>query len=144
MNIEKIRNQFDEIAEYVRMETELRIKYEEAISRIANIDASFLNGEGNMENYSPEEELRRIHQIVTPLWEEIVESHRKKEEAIQMEQMKVKVFNDDEEVFEGTLDQFLKDNDYDEWLVNLCRDLNHQDKIDFNEHSGHWVIQKIQ
>ncbi|KIL72124.1 hypothetical protein [Bacillus badius] len=53
-------------------------QYEKTLSTIANIDTSFMNGWGDMEGYSEKEELRRIHEIVTPLWNEMVEENRKK------------------------------------------------------------------
>lgn len=51
-----------------------------AIEQIANIDTSFLNGYGDMENYSPEEELKRIHEIVSPIFSKIVEHEVDKKE----------------------------------------------------------------
>lgn len=66
-------------AEY-RILNERTEKYEMVLSSIANIDASFLNIYGDDENYSTEEELRRIHEIVTPIWNEI--ATREKEESV--------------------------------------------------------------
>lgn len=57
--------------------------------------------------------------------------------------MLIKVFNDDEKVFEGLLKQFLEDNDNDEWLVNECKKLQLNNYIEFEEHSGHWKVEKI-
>lgn len=48
-------------------------RYERVISNIANIDASFLNGHGDMEGYSVEEELKRIHELVEPIWNELAD-----------------------------------------------------------------------
>ena len=46
-------------------------QYEEVIGAIANIDASFINGCGEVEGYTEGEEIKRIHDIVTPLWNKI-------------------------------------------------------------------------
>lgn len=56
--------------------------------------------------------------------------------------MDIKVFNDGEEVFDGPLEQFLLDNDNDEYLVSECAKLNSTDQIELNEFSGHWLIVK--
>lgn len=52
-----------------------------AIEQIANIDTSFLNALGDEENYSVEEELKRIHQIATPIFSKIVEFEVDKKDA---------------------------------------------------------------
>ena len=57
--------------------------------------------------------------------------------------MIIKVLCDGENVFEGTLKQFLLDNDNEEWLVDECKKLEDYDSISFNEISGEWVIEKI-
>jgi len=57
--------------------------------------------------------------------------------------MVIKVTCDGENVFEGTLEKFLLDNDNEEWLVNECKKLENHDGISFSEISGDWVIEKI-
>jgi hypothetical protein len=57
--------------------------------------------------------------------------------------MIIKVLCNNENVFKGTLEQFLLDNDNEEWLVNECNNLRNNNKIEFNEISGNWIIEKI-
>jgi len=54
--------------------------------------------------------------------------------------MKILVTNDANEVFNGSLSQFLADNDNEEWLTEECSKLHTVSQIEFNEISGHWVI----
>lgn len=55
--------------------------------------------------------------------------------------MIIRVINDGNEVFCGTLSQFLADNDHDEWLTEECKALEETGIVELNEmHSGHWVI----
>lgn len=57
--------------------------------------------------------------------------------------LEIQVFNDGKKVFEGDLDIFLKDNEYDEWLVDICNSLITMDYIQFSDyHSGDWKIEK--
>jgi hypothetical protein len=56
--------------------------------------------------------------------------------------MFITVYNDNIKVFEGTLSDFLSDNDNDEWLTDECRKLASVNQIEFNEISGHWKIVK--
>lgn len=55
--------------------------------------------------------------------------------------MLIRVFNDGEEVFVGTLSQFLADNDHDEWLTEECEELKRTGIVELDEmHSGYWLI----
>lgn len=56
---------------------------------------------------------------------------------------KIRVYNDDELVMEGTLKEFLDTNDNDEWLTEMCSWLRVADKVEFVEHSGEWRIEKV-
>lgn len=56
--------------------------------------------------------------------------------------MKVLVYNDGNEVFNGPLAQFLEDNDNDEWMTEECSKLETTDRIEFREISGDWMIVK--
>lgn len=58
-------------------ELDLLKKCKYAVEQIANIDTSFLNAVGDEENYSPEEELKRIHSIATPIFSAIVDFEKK-------------------------------------------------------------------
>lgn len=59
-------------------------------------------------------------------------------------QMKVKVFIDENEVFTGTLNKFLQDNDNDEWLVDECRKIHEQDVVEFEDfHTGKVRSEKV-
>jgi hypothetical protein len=58
--------------------------------------------------------------------------------------MNVKVFNDGEEVFCGSLAQFLDDNDNEEWLTEECEKLKNQNYVEMSLfHSGEWRIEKL-
>jgi hypothetical protein len=56
--------------------------------------------------------------------------------------MDIMVYNDGKEVFNGSLVQFLNDNDSEEWLTEECSRLETTDRIEFSEFSGDWVIIK--
>jgi hypothetical protein len=56
--------------------------------------------------------------------------------------MIITVFNDGNEVFHGSVSQFLADNDNDEWLTEECKKLEHTNQIEFTEISGDWRIVK--
>jgi len=56
--------------------------------------------------------------------------------------MEITVHNDGNEVFNGSLSQFLEDNDNDEWLTEECGKLDTVDQIEFRAISGDWVIVK--
>lgn len=56
--------------------------------------------------------------------------------------MKIIVFNDNKIVFEGSLHQFLLDNDNDEWLTSECENLKYYDNIELNVISGTWIISR--
>ena len=56
--------------------------------------------------------------------------------------MQVKVYNDGELVHSGSLEEFLADNDHDEWLVEQCAALESQSRVEFDDfHSGNWVVE---
>lgn len=58
--------------------------------------------------------------------------------------MYIKVWNDEEKVYEGQAGKFLQDNDYDEHLVKLCKGLRKAESVAFHEHhTGHWKIVKM-
>ena len=56
--------------------------------------------------------------------------------------MKIIVFNDNKIVFEGSLHQFLLDNQNDEWLTSECEQLKYYENIELNEISGTWIISR--
>jgi hypothetical protein len=45
-------------------------------------------------------------------------------------------------VFDGSLHQFLLDNDNDEWLTSECEKLIYFENIELNEISGTWIISR--
>ncbi len=56
----------------------------------------------------------------------------------------VNVYNEGQKVFNGTVQQFLEDNDNDEWLTQVCENLSEKDIVDFSEYQiGNWVIAKV-
>ena len=63
--------------------------------------------------------------------------------------MKIKVYNDSdfsgnyEQIFEGTTEQFLIDNDYDDFVTEQCARLQNENIIEFREISGDWRIEKV-
>lgn len=58
--------------------------------------------------------------------------------------MNITVYNDGELVHTGTLDEFLSDNDGDEWLVEQCAGLESKGRVEFEDfHSGNWVIERV-
>jgi len=58
--------------------------------------------------------------------------------------MIIQVSCDGENVFKGTLEQFLLDNDNEKWLVDECKKLENHSNVSFSEISGYWVIEKIE
>jgi len=54
--------------------------------------------------------------------------------------MEIMVHNDGNEVFNGSLSQFLEDNDNDEWLTEECGKLETVERVEFRAISGDWVI----
>lgn len=56
--------------------------------------------------------------------------------------MNVKVYNDGVEVFEGSLVEFLADNENEEWLAEECAKLESADCVEFSEISGQWKVIK--
>lgn len=56
--------------------------------------------------------------------------------------MDITVYNDGNEVFNGSLVQFLSDNENDEWLTEECSRLETTDRIEFSVFSGDWEIVK--
>jgi hypothetical protein len=56
----------------------------------------------------------------------------------------VNVYNEGQKVFNGTVQQFLDDNDNDEWLTQVCEELSKKDVVDFSEYQiGNWIIAKV-
>jgi hypothetical protein len=56
----------------------------------------------------------------------------------------VNVYNEGNKVFNGTVQQFLEDNDNDEWLTQVCEELSKKDVVDFSEYQiGNWIIAKV-
>lgn len=53
--------------------------------------------------------------------------------------MEIKVYCDEDLVFTGPLEQFLTDNDNDEWLTEKCSKL--PNTVEFSEFSGDWRIE---
>ncbi|MSU03107.1 hypothetical protein [Tissierella pigra] len=57
---------------------------------------------------------------------------------------KIKAYNDNRLVFEGSLNEFIKDNEDDLDLATEVAKLDHQDSIEFNfYHSGNWRIETV-
>lgn len=57
--------------------------------------------------------------------------------------LKVKVYNDDEFVFEGTVGEFLEVNEYDGATIDFVNELTQKQKHEEDfVHSGVWVIEK--
>lgn len=57
--------------------------------------------------------------------------------------LQVVVYNDGYKVFDGELDRFFKDNQEDEYLLDICQSLLGVNHINFYEyHSGTWKIEK--
>ena len=60
------------------------------------------------------------------------------------ESMEIKVYNDGLPVFNGTLGEFFRSNNYDLDVVNWCQPLMEKREVRFNlMHSGQWQIFKI-
>jgi ABC-type uncharacterized transport system ATPase subunit len=57
-------------------------------------------------------------------------------------QMLIKVYNDGQLVHDGELQDFLNDNENDEWLTEEMEKLEEQQTVEFNAFSGHWLITK--
>lgn len=58
--------------------------------------------------------------------------------------IKVKVFNDTVLVYEGTIKQFIEDNENDEAAIDFCNELQTKNEHKINLfHSGKWRIIKI-
>jgi alpha-amylase/alpha-mannosidase (GH57 family) len=55
----------------------------------------------------------------------------------------VLVFCDDEEVFEGTIDDFLIDNQYQEDIVGTMIELSQKRIVRSYEHSGYWIFELL-
>lgn len=58
--------------------------------------------------------------------------------------MKIRVYNNGENVFVGPLEDFLRDNDNDEDLIGICSELESKDEIEFCMFSGDWRIERAQ
>jgi len=58
--------------------------------------------------------------------------------------MKIIAFCDNKIVFEGSLHQFLLDNDNDKWLTRECEQLKYYENIELNEISGTWIISRTE
>jgi hypothetical protein len=59
------------------------------------------------------------------------------------EQLKVRVFNDGEKVFEGTLKEFVYINEYDEETMDFVHELAGRNSYEQEFfHSGHWRIER--
>lgn len=56
--------------------------------------------------------------------------------------MKIKVYNNNELVHDGSLSKFLKDNQNDQWLTHECKQLHNRNKITLQVFSGIWEIEK--
>lgn len=56
--------------------------------------------------------------------------------------IKVKVFNDGEEVYTGPLGKWLEHNDNDEEIAERCQPLTtgEADQVSFSYFSGDWVV----
>jgi phosphoribosylformylglycinamidine (FGAM) synthase PurS component len=56
--------------------------------------------------------------------------------------MEITVYNNSIEVFSGTLSEFLLDNDNDQYLSDICKQLETNNIIEFVELSGTWRIER--
>ena len=56
--------------------------------------------------------------------------------------MKIKVYNNNELVHDGSLTKFLQDNQNDQWLTHECKQLNNRNKISLQVFSEIWEIEK--
>jgi phosphoribosylformylglycinamidine (FGAM) synthase PurS component len=56
--------------------------------------------------------------------------------------MEITVYNNSIEVFSGTLSEFLLDNDNDQYLSDICKQLKTNNIIEFVELSGTWRIER--
>ncbi len=56
----------------------------------------------------------------------------------------IMVMNDGVIVFEGTVQDFISDNQEDQLVVELCKELENKDVVEHDDvHSGNWVIKKL-
>ena len=57
--------------------------------------------------------------------------------------MKVKIYNDNILIHNGDLEEFLEENQYDPEIVEICKELQNKDTIEFCiSQSGWWKIEK--
>jgi hypothetical protein len=56
--------------------------------------------------------------------------------------MEITVYNNNIRVFSGTLSEFLSDNDNDQYLTDICKQLEASGSIEFIELSGTWRIER--
>ncbi len=58
--------------------------------------------------------------------------------------LNIRVFCDDELVFEGQFAEWLKFNKDDEdYLLSICENLNSVNYVQFGEASGFWKVEKV-
>ncbi len=61
-----------------------------------------------------------------------------------IDNLKIKVFNDEDFVFEGTVKQLVELNEYDTETIDMCERLRENNVVNYNHlHSGHWRVEKI-
>jgi hypothetical protein len=58
--------------------------------------------------------------------------------------VKVKVFNDGDEVYTGPLDKWLEHNDNNEEITEMCNPLitGETDEVSFAYFSGEWIVRR--
>jgi hypothetical protein len=58
--------------------------------------------------------------------------------------LQVVVYHEEKKVFDGELGRFLKDNEDDEYLLDVCQSLSSIDCVVFGDHHiGNWKIERI-
>jgi len=55
----------------------------------------------------------------------------------------IKVYNDDQFIFFGSLRKFLVENQNDPDLIDITNDLTKVNKVTFPAFSGFWTIEKV-
>lgn len=56
--------------------------------------------------------------------------------------MLINVFNADELVFTGPLEEFLADNAGDDYVAEECSKLEQVDRVELLALTGHWVVER--
>lgn len=57
--------------------------------------------------------------------------------------MLIRVYNNSKQIFEGNSKQFIEYNQYDEFVMDIIKLLYNSSRVEFNDYSGNWIIEKI-